>query len=452
MTSGHKAGLGPLARWAVLATTLAMVAALLANSWANLRAVDEASETLHRGQGEPLLAAVHQTMARHEGPPPVEALEALLELHHPAGLRYVALLGHDGAVLVEAGQRIVDLDRGRSEQGPPVSVRDHGSRIVMRSDLRRGGPGEGPPRDGDRRLDPRRPRRPPGGRPPRGRPPGGRPEDRRPTPAVVLEFEPVVVSQLSRRAMRSFAFSALAGAFLVATAAVFWRLIERREKAERREEHERRLRALGEMSAVMAHELRNPLASLKGNAQILAERLPEDGRERRKAERVVEDAKRLESLCQALLDFCHTRPLERRPVDPVALVREAAAHLEEGSKIAVDGAGAPERWSLDPLRMHQVLLNLLDNARQASPEGEAVDVRVARRNGRLEIAIRDRGQGIAPGGEERLFEPFFTTRTRGIGLGLSVARRMVELHGGSLDAGNAADGGAEFRISIPGGE
>ncbi len=264
----------------------------------------------------------------------------------------------------------------------------------------------------------------------------------------MIEFEPLAVKELSERATRALVSSALAGLVLLGVAGVFWRLIEKREATERRLEHERRLQALGEMSAVMAHEIRNPLASLKGNAQILAERLPEDGRDRKKAVRIVREATRLERLSQALLDFCRTKPIDRQDVDPAALVRETAASLDSGD-VEIDAGAAPESWPLDPLRMRQVLANLLGNARQASPEGQAVTVRVTQRNGHLEIAVRDRGDGIAPGDEERIFEPFFTKHTRGTGLGLAVARRVVELHGGTLTAGNLAEGGAELRVSIP---
>jgi signal transduction histidine kinase len=204
----------------------------------------------------------------------------------------------------------------------------------------------------------------------------------------------------------------------------------------------------------MAHEIRNPLASLKGNAQILAERLPAEGRERRKAQRIVREAKRLESLCQALLDFCRTQPLERREVDPTALVREVADSLEN-SHVELDAATAPERWSLDPLRMRQVLLNLLGNARQASPEGEPVEVRVARANGRLVIAGRDRGEGIPAQHIPRLTERFYRVdagRSRekgGTGLGLAIVKHIVNRHRGRLLIVSEPGEGSTFTVCLP---
>jgi two-component system sensor histidine kinase HydH len=99
--------------------------------------------------------------------------------------------------------------------------------------------------------------------------------------------------------------------------------------------------------------------------------------------------------------------------------------------------------------MRQVLTNLLDNAVQASPDA-AVQASVRARDGRLEYRVRDRGDGISADDRERIFEPFFTRRTRGTGLGLAIARRLVEAHGGTISVANHAEGGAEFRVVIPG--
>jgi len=202
------------------------------------------------------------------------------------------------------------------------------------------------------------------------------------------------------------------------------------------------------MSAILAHEIRNPVASLKGHAQLLAERLKPGGRERRSADRVVAEAKRLETLAADLLDFCRTGPLKRRPADPAALLA-AAADAVDASRVRVAREGAPAAWPLDTARLQQVLTNLLRNACQASPDGRPVEAGVTVESGRLVFEVRDFGAGIPAGDEERIFEPFYTTRTQGTGLGLGVARRIVELHGGTITAENHPEGGARFRVSIP---
>jgi signal transduction histidine kinase len=99
--------------------------------------------------------------------------------------------------------------------------------------------------------------------------------------------------------------------------------------------------------------------------------------------------------------------------------------------------------------MEQVLVNLLQNARDASPAGSAIDVTVAEESGRLVFEVADRGEGLPPGEEARTFEPFFTTRAHGTGLGLALAKRVAEGHGGTIHALNRAGGGAVFRVVLP---
>jgi two-component system sensor histidine kinase HydH len=234
----------------------------------------------------------------------------------------------------------------------------------------------------------------------------------------------------------------------MAVALLFSRQLLRQEAAERRFEEQRRLAVLGEMSSVIAHELRNPLASLKGHAQLLAERLPADGRERKKAERIVLEAQRLETLSGELLDFSRSGPIDRKDVDPAALLR-AAADAVDASRIALSLEDAPHRFPLDAERVRQALTNLLLNAVQASPEGAPATARVVTEGDLLVFTVSDRGPGIPSGDVERIFEPFYTTRPTGTGLGLAVAQRIVQMHGGTLTAANDPGGGASFRMAIP---
>jgi two-component system sensor histidine kinase HydH len=216
-------------------------------------------------------------------------------------------------------------------------------------------------------------------------------------------------------------------------------------------EEQRRLTILGEMSAVLAHEIRNPLASLKGNAQLLTERLSDGSAERRKADRIVDEAKRLEVLTSDLLDFARSGPMDMRVESPADVLIAAVEDAAPG-KVNVDVSGAPASWRLDKARFsHAVLANLVRNAMQASPANKPPDAKVYSENGHLVFTIRDYGPGLPENQEERIFDPFFTTRTAGTGLGLSVARRIVEMHGGRIGAANASGGGAEFRVELPAG-
>jgi two-component system sensor histidine kinase HydH len=267
-------------------------------------------------------------------------------------------------------------------------------------------------------------------------------------PTLILEFEPRLSEQLTAEAVRTFGLSLVTAAVLMVAGGVVWRLSQRREEFQRRLEHHKRLSVLGEMAAVLAHEIRNPLASLKGHAQLLSERLPAEGAERHKADRIVAEAGRLEALTTNLLDFARTAPASRASIDPAQLVRQSIEDLAP-ARIELDAGQAPSRWLLDPAGMRQVLTNVLQNAVQASPPDAPVTVAVAIERRALVFTIRDNGPGLAPGQEEVIFEPFVTTRATGAGLGLSVALRIVRLHGGTITASNHPGGGAVFRISIP---
>jgi two-component system sensor histidine kinase HydH len=257
-----------------------------------------------------------------------------------------------------------------------------------------------------------------------------------------------MVGMIMSRALITLAIAIGAAMILVIAAAVFWRLSRRADAIEGQLVRDQRLKALGQMSAVLGHELRNPLASLKGHAQLLLEKLADDHPGRRGAETVVEEARRLERLSGQVLDFARTGEVRVEPTDPVALVR-GAVERASAEPVEVDAGGAPASWLLDPAKMEQVLVNLLDNARQESPEGAAVEVSLRVEGQRLAVEVRDRGAGIEPDDLERIFEPFVTTRVHGTGLGLALARRIVEEHGGRIGAANHRDGGAVIRIELP---
>jgi two-component system sensor histidine kinase HydH len=161
----------------------------------------------------------------------------------------------------------------------------------------------------------------------------------------------------------------------------------------------------------------------------------------------VTEAVRLQELSSNLLDYVRSGALDPRPVDPRAVLRESAEAVDR-DRIVLHVEGAPERWRLDAVRMRQALGNLLRNAIQASPEGEPIDASVFADAGRLVFEVRDRGPGIAAGDEERIFEPFYTSKARGTGLGLSLVDRIVKQHGGTVGAGNAPEGGAVLRITL----
>lgn len=410
--------IGRWARWGWLATTFAMGVALLGTAWMSRTRVVRAASTLNRGQAGVLLESARQLVRDLPAVPSPGQLDSLLLRREDAGLRYVGVFDISGAAIAEAGKARgqVDMEDGHVDFGPP-GVEEVGSRLRL--------VGPAPPSQGER-FDRRGPRR-----------------------FLAIEFEPVVADQMAADATTTFLLSGLVAIALLMVAFIFWRLSAQQEVAERRLEDQRRLSALGEMAAVMAHEIRNPLASLKGHAQLLAERLVGGNEaEIRKAERVVYEAERLEALTNDLLDFVRSGPVNVRPADPGAIV---SACIDEvgADDFALDTSGAPAEFPVDATRLRQAVTNVLQNARQATAAGTRPEVTVRERDGALEIAVRDFGAGVPAGDEEKIFTPFFTTRTTGTGLGLAVTQRVMQMHGGTVTARNHEGGGAVFRLTLP---
>ncbi len=392
------------------------------------RALSHASDVVVRGEADALLSAVAVDLSQEPGSAADPArLEQELEAYREKGLRYLALVERD-RVLAEAG----------AAQLPDAKLRP-GEKLVRDRRVRAAGIVSPPhPLHAPGALPPAPPPVPPPaplGPPPR--PHGG--------PAVlVAELEPPVIEQLRGHLARIAFVATGAAVVLVAFAVALSRSARRLAEIERRAEREKRLVALGSMSSVMAHELRNPLASLKGHAQLLAEDL-DDEKQRRKAERVVGEAQRLEALTTSLLDFVRDGPIERTETSAAALVARALDHLlADRVDVKIDDVDA---IVVDEARLARAVHNLVDNALAASPEGANVELAIARREGDVVITVRDHGPGLPAGSP--IFEPFVTTRVRGTGLGLPVARRIAEQHGGTLTAEDHPSGGAIFTLRFP---
>jgi two-component system sensor histidine kinase HydH len=401
--------------------------ALMATSWTSHRRIQRAASTLNRGQSEVLLEAVRQYFRDVEPLVSEMRIDSLLEARDSSGIRYIGVFDASRTALsemrdplAEAGTPLEDpRPLGFKPDAPPPRLDpiDLGSRIRAFGGVRLSA------------IDST------GARVRRGG-------------LMVIEFEPRVAQQLQAQATQTLVLSIVVTIIMLLASFFFWRLSKQTESSERRLEQQRRLGMLGEMSAVLAHEIRNPLASLKGNAQLLAEKMPAEGAERRRADRVVQEAERLEALTSDLLDFARSGPIDIKSADPAAVLRESAEEVSHGG-FTLMTEHAPSKWPMDEARMRQALTNVLRNALQASPEGSRPEVSVVRRNGSLVYTVRDRGPGIASGDEKRIFSPFFTTRTTGTGLGLAVAQRVAEMHSGQITARTHPDGGAEFSIEIP---
>lgn len=263
---------------------------------------------------------------------------------------------------------------------------------------------------------------------------------------LVVELEPLAAAALQREARTLLWVATVAGLGILALAVAFARLLSQQERLRDELAAGQRLAALGTMSAVLAHELRNPLAALKGHAQLLAEDVETDPVRAPQAKQMVDGAVRLERLLDNLLRFVKTGTIERAPVDPNLPLLDAAKPF--GELITVE-RGPETPVPLDAARLEQALANLLHNAAEVTPSGSRVEASVCREGSQLIYRIRDHGPGLPAGAEASLFEPFTTHKARGVGLGLAISRRVAELHGGTLTARTLPEGGACFTLSLP---
>jgi len=395
-----------------------MAAALVATVLATRHTVKEAFAVVGDGQALKDEQAVRVDIGELEGAPTSAELASILKDHEDEGVRYIGLLDNQAIAIAEAGTpkgtfaqrgRVNRTDRPRGIRN--VEVVHIGGRLRVETpvNFRRSWNGGGGPR----------------------------------ASWIVTEVEPSEARELRAASDRTFLIGVLAALAMLGVAIAVVRRELRRTADEAERERQRRLASLGEMSAVLAHEIKNPLASLKGNAQLLATSLPVGEKPRAKAERVVDEAVRLEKLIQDLLAFVRTGTIERSAYDPAILARDAASTVQGDIEVV---AGQVRTFQLDGNRMREVLVNLIDNANAAGPP---VRVTVTVDNGWLIYEVMDHGSGVPAAEREKIFEPFHTNKTRGTGLGLAIAKRLVELHRGTITVDDAPGGGARFRIAIP---
>jgi signal transduction histidine kinase len=206
--------------------------------------------------------------------------------------------------------------------------------------------------------------------------------------------------------------------------------------------------ALGQLTAGLAHELRNPLASIKGSADLLARTSGErDIVSRELGEIISSEVDRTNLLVTRFLDFA--RPLEpRRELTDITEVIDRAAG-RAGVAITREYSQSVPRFPIDPALMEQVFINLLTNAAQASAAGAPVTVATRLAGSNVEVDVTDRGSGIAPDKIETIFNPFVTTKQDGVGLGLPIVAKIIDWHGGKMTVDSEPGKGSTFHICLP---
>jgi len=218
-----------------------------------------------------------------------------------------------------------------------------------------------------------------------------------------------------------------------------------------------RLAASGRLVAELAHEIRNPVASIRNCLEVLDRRLAEDPEGQVFSRLAIDELARMHELAEGLLDL-------NRPLDPdatgcdVAEVTEQVAALmgagAQGERwpVTVAGSGDPLGAEIAPEALKQVLINLVQNGQEAMPDGGPLEIEIGFANGFVSLEVADAGTGIPAEILPRIFDPFFTTKgeVHGVGLGLFVAEGIIRAHGGALTARNRPEGaGAVFRVELP---
>src|SRR6266567_1254793 len=248
-------------------------------------------------------------------------------------------------------------------------------------------------------------------------------------------------------------------AVLLALLAVGWMLgIVLYRFAAREERHQldmarrERLAQMGEMGAMLAHEIRNPLAGIKGYAQVIGKK-PQEARNAGFAERIVAEVLRLENLVSELLAYAGSGSFPMASIDLAGVIAHTVAlarHEAEQQHVTVHSEcreGLRVRGNRD--RLGQVLLNLTQNALQAMPEGGSLRITADAAGKTVIITVSDSGHGIGPEHLERIFEPFFTTKARGTGLGLALCKKIVEEHDGNIGVKSVVGQGTAVSLSFP---
>lgn len=220
-----------------------------------------------------------------------------------------------------------------------------------------------------------------------------------------------------------------------------------------------RLSALGELSAAMAHEIRNPLGSIKGGIEIIEEGFDKNSRKYEFVDIIKKEIARLDRIISEFLTYARPRPPHKSMNFINEIIHSVVTLLgreadRQGVKVNLELSEVIPELMMDGEQVKQAILNVLLNAIQAIGEEGAVTVNTCIKDGVLQVSVRDNGKGISEEEAEKLFDPFFTTKDEGTGLGLSISYQIIKAHGGDIDIARPEGGGSEFIMTIPadGGE
>ena len=403
-------------------------------------AVRMADETL-RNQGVALSLEL-AAEARSRGGRDAAALQALVGEQHRREVAFLAIMDRDGTVLAHSNPRLAGT---RIEDAALRSVSESGQlsgRLVTLG-------------TGEEVYELTVPFHVP--------PPGmvGQFDTRQPRYRVLrLALHTAPARQIVHHALIQLALVGVMVMVLLGLSVWQIRTLRRYLRLQEEAARQERLAALGGMAAVLAHEIRNPLGAIKGLAQFLGEKQAADPPQLEMTQTIAQEATRLERLVNDLLSYARPRPPDRQPTTLPGLLGEVLRLVLPAAEAAgvVCRLDVPEevpRIAADPEQLKQLFGNLALNALQAMPKGGRLTLAVRLMDGKggmrraVEAAIEDTGLGIPEADLSRIFEPFYTTRTKGTGLGLAICKQIAEAHGGAIRVARTGPEGTTIRVTLP---
>jgi len=237
---------------------------------------------------------------------------------------------------------------------------------------------------------------------------------------------------------------------------LFQNLTEVKELEQRARQADR-LRAVGEMAASIAHEIRNPLASIAGSIELLTDSVTLDERGQRLLGIIMNESDRLNHIIEEFLAYARERTPELAPHNARAVIEEVVSLFENtdagsGTAIELHAPDEPLYVRADRDQLKQVFFNLLRNATDAMPHGGRIDIEIepgAHGTNDACVRVRDTGTGIPPDAIDHIFEPFFSTKRRGLGIGLALTEKMVRAHRGTIRVESTPGQGTTFIVTLP---
>jgi len=264
-------------------------------------------------------------------------------------------------------------------------------------------------------------------------------------PHAVMKWEGFSITDLHRLSE---------GALYICIGLTLGYLVEKQRKRQETLVRIRSLAAIGRAVSEIAHDMKTPLMAIGGFTRQVLKRLEPDSPDGNKLGLVIRETAHLESMVRKMLDF--GRPIELRleEEDLNKLVSDSVETAQQvagktGVKVEADPAPSIPPVVLDSARVRQVVLNLITNAIQASTEGDRVVVRISLNTPMVVLEVVDHGLGIAEEDRDSIFEPFFSTKRGGTGLGLGIVKKIVEAHGGSVSFSINRDKGVTFTVRLP---